>query len=894
MLFPRKLSKNVLIIVLALLSIGIIISGYLYYKHFEKTHRISVEQQLTAIADLKAGEIVQWRKERLGDASVYYRNASFSAMLKRFLDEPRDTNTRNSLVIWLTLIQSAYQYNRVFITDTQGIERISVPETPKSRASSFSQKNTAEILRSGKVTFLDFHREAPNRPIRLAVLVPIYDEQYNRQPLGALVLRIDPKKYLYPLIKHWPTPAKTAETLLIRREGNEAVFLNELKFRKNSALVLRIPLTRTDMPAVRAALDYEGIMEGKDYRGVPVIASIQRVPNSPWFLVARMDISEVYAPVRERLWITIILVTALLAGAGGAVGLFWRQQTTGFYRERLKTAEEIKESEERYRLLADHMSDTVWLLDLNLKTTYCSPSVEKLRGYTASEIIALPLEKQFTPESYKILSEVLREEMAKTEKDPSYSFVRTLELGIVCKDGSTSWSEKKISLIRDEDGRPVSILGEGRDITERKRAESASALNSQRMQTLLQLSQMSEATLQEITDFALEEAVRLTQSKIGYLAFLNEDESVLTMHSWSKSAMAECAIIEKPIVYPVESTGLWGEAVRQRRPVITNDYTTANPLKKGCPQGHVVLKRHMNTPVFEGSRIVIVAGVGNKVEEYDKGDVQQLTLLMEGIWRLIERKRARGELNRLYAELEQRVIDRTAQLEAANKELEAFSYSVSHDLRAPLRHMSGFVDLLKKRFEESLPEKGRHYMNNIADSARQMGILIDDLLEFSRTGRQEMRQEDLDMNIILKEALEQLDQDTDKRKIEWIVPPLPPAHGDHSMMKLVWANLLGNAVKFTRGRKKTRIEVGAEEKDDETIYFVKDNGIGFDMKYVHKLFGVFQRLHSTEEFEGTGVGLANVRRIITRHGGRTWAEAKLNEGAIFYFSMPKRKENSDD
>jgi light-regulated signal transduction histidine kinase (bacteriophytochrome) len=208
--------------------------------------------------------------------------------------------------------------------------------------------------------------------------------------------------------------------------------------------------------------------------------------------------------------------------------------------------------------------------------------------------------------------------------------------------------------------------------------------------------------------------------------------------------------------------------------------------------------------------------------------------------------------------------------------------------------MSGFVDLLKKRFEESLPEKGRHYMNNIADSARQMGTLIDDLLDFSRTGRQEMRQEDLDMNIILKEALEELDQDTNKRKIEWIIPELPPAHGDHSMMKLVWANLLGNAVKFTRTRKKARIEAGAEEKDDEIIYFVKDNGAGFDMKYVHKLFGVFQRLHSTEEFEGTGVGLANVRRIITRHGGRTWAESELDKGAAFYFSLPKRKEMHDN
>jgi len=191
-------------------------------------------------------------------------------------------------------------------------------------------------------------------------------------------------------------------------------------------------------------------------------------------------------------------------------------------------------------------------------------------------------------------------------------------------------------------------------VAARDRAEQMNKeleLNSHRMQVLLQLNQMREATLMETTDFALEEAVRLTQSTIGYLAFLNEDESVLTMHAWSKSAMAECAIIDKPIIYPVDTTGLWGEAVRQRRPVFTNDYAAANPLKKGYPQGHVAVKRHMNVPVFEGSRIVLVAGVGNKNEEYSENDAQQLTLLMEGMWRLIERRRLGEELQESEARL---------------------------------------------------------------------------------------------------------------------------------------------------------------------------------------------------------------------------------------------------
>jgi nitrate/nitrite-specific signal transduction histidine kinase len=209
-----------------------------------------------------------------------------------------------------------------------------------------------------------------------------------------------------------------------------------------------------------------------------------------------------------------------------------------------------------------------------------------------------------------------------------------------------------------------------KEISEREKAEETIQFNARRMETLLQLNQMTTSSLKEITDFALEEAVRLTRSTIGYLAFLNEDESVLTMHSWSKTAMKECAIDEKPIHYVVAETGLWGEAVRQRKPVITNDYNAPNPLKKGYPYGHVQILRHMNIPVFMESRIVLVAGVGNKDEEYNWADVQQLTLLMEGMWRLVERKRTEEKIRKLNEELEQRVAERTKELTAKTSELE--------------------------------------------------------------------------------------------------------------------------------------------------------------------------------------------------------------------------------
>jgi signal transduction histidine kinase/integral membrane sensor domain MASE1 len=337
-----------------------------------------------------------------------------------------------------------------------------------------------------------------------------------------------------------------------------------------------------------------------------------------------------------------------------------------------------------------------------------------------------------------------------------------------------------------------------------------------------------------------------------------------------------------------KGVGLPGRIWEQGAPAWINDVTRDKNFPRAAVAAREGLRGAFGFPiVIVGEVLGVIEFFARQAREPDEELLRMMAVTGSQIGQFLERRRAHEEIRRLNAELEQRVIQRTAQLQAANRELEAFSYSISHDLRAPLRAIAGYGRILLADFEDKLNDESKRVLGVIQKETQRMGRLVDGLLSFSRLGRQQMKSSILDLTALAQSVFQELAGSSSNPAPQLKLDPLPPASGDEALMRQVFVNLLSNAIKFTRHRKVAVIEIGARSDVQHHTYYVRDNGEGFDPKYSDKLFGVFQRLHRDDEIEGTGVGLALVQRIIHRHGGRIWAEAKLNAGATFYFTLPK-------
>lgn len=535
----------------------------------------------------------------------------------------------------------------------------------------------------------------------------------------------------------------------------------------------------------------------------------------------------------------------------------------------------LKESEHKFRTVFNNINDHLYIREPEGKSYLdVNQSAVNRLGYSKEEILKMEAEEIIPAEYWASV----RENLKKIQSEGS----RIYNAGAVCKDGTVVPLEVSARII-DYDGKKT-ILSVARDITERKKAEAAQKLNEARLEALVKLNQMTGASLKEITDFAREEAVRLTGSKLGYLAFMDAYETSLIMHSWSKSAMEECTIEDKSFIYPLKTTGLWGEAVRQRKSIITNDYTVPSPLKKGYPKNHVHLTRHMNVPIFDGERIVAVAGVGNKDEPYDESDLRQLTLLMQGMWQLIQRKQLEDAL-KTYSE----------DVSKANDELRSLNRIKAEFVNESLPHLKlDFKKIIDYETWEAVEDQQQKAIDAVISSSERLRHMVDSLLYMSleQAGKIEYSFGDVELKKVLSDAYLNQILLIDEKGLSFkkeLPAVLPPIRGDKNKLTELFTALIGHAIKFTP--QGGILEIKAREEEDTVHVMVKDSGTGIQKRLIPHLF---HRIYQVDDslsrrYQGLESGFYICKDIVNAHKGEIWVESEEGSGSTVHVRLPKKK-----
>jgi PAS domain S-box-containing protein len=887
-------ARQGLLTILLPLALALVAGGYLLLSRVRADARAAAHEQLSAIADLKLHEISSWREERLADARFFSSARFVAADLRRLTDEPASGEARSAVRHWLGLLKGGDRYAEVIVTDVAGNRLEALPDSAAEPDANLRSGMEA-VLRTREVAMTDLHRDDSSGRIELEVVFPVFEnaDRQGGELLAVVLLKVDAGHFLFPLLRSWPTPSRTAETLLVRREGDEVRYLNAPRHRPDAPLTLLRPMNAPDLPAAKVLRGDRQVFDGEDYRGVPVVAVGRLLPGTPWAMEVKIDRAEVYAPLRQRAFmLLLILALALLAGAL-LVGLLWRRQNTRFLQRELALEKERVALAERVAHLMRNANDIILLVSPDGRILEANHRAIETYGFELPELRQKRVRDLRTPEAaaqYDL-------DLARVNSQGDTRFETVHQR----RDGSAFVVE--VSSRKVEVGGGHYILSIIRDITQRKAHER----EIERLNRLyLALSQVNEAVVRaDSRDRLLREVCRaLVESggfEMAWIGWVDEASSAVVPVASFGDGMGYLDGLRVFADDRPEGQGPTGRAIREGRPCVCNDIEREPSLllwrEAIARSGWRAVAAF---PIRQEARIRGALVVYSRQEGFfgpqERGLVEEAAndvsfgldaLLKDQHRREAEEavRTARDELSRANAELERRVQERTAQLRESIAELEAFSYSLSHDLRSPLRAINSFSTMVLEEHGDKLGGEGRGMLEKVVSAARRMDQLMTDVLTLSQVSRIQIQLEPVDVERLLGEILRERPELQAPRAGVRIERPLAPVLGHEPSLTQVLTNLLGNAVKFVAPGVHPSVRVWTAVEGERVRLWVADNGIGIPAEAREKIFGMFQRLHSQKTYEGTGIGLAIVKKAVERMGGRLGVESEPGRGSRFWVEL---------
>jgi PAS domain S-box-containing protein len=814
-----------LIILFIVISISVILAGILYYKNQKQALLNEKQLELSAITDLKIRQITQWRLERLGDGKFLGGNLLMVRKFSEFIQKPGDKLLREEILQSLKSLTENIDYRNALLVDTEGKVRLSFPDQD-SLIGDQLMPLIKGIIEKHQVVLTDLHRASLVSFVHIDLIVPLIDRSKNDTlVLGLLTLRVDPQKILYPMIQSWPTPSKSAESLLIRKDGTEIVYLNELRHQKNTELLLRKPIATQKLPAAMAIGGVTRTINGIDYRGVPVVAAMRKVPGTPWFMVAKIDREEILSVFNKQMTMVVIILILFILTSGLSFGFLIRVQRVRFYREKYENELEHLALVKHFDYILKFANDIILLIDKNLNIVEANDRALESYMYNRNELIGMNLDKIRAPETFSLLKEQL-----KIVDENEFGTFETLHQR---KDGSVFAIEISSRVVNIEGSKYYQTIG--RDITERKSAEDTLKESEEKFRKIFEESPFSMAMTGK--DFGI---VRANQSFCDMIGYNEEELKSFTFRTFTHPdhiANDEISLLR---------------LIAQEIPIYNTE------------------KRYIrkNKSLIWGSTTVSII-------RNNSGEVQFFLVMVEDI---TSRKKTHSEL-----------IVAKERAEEGDRLKTAFLHNVSHEIRTPMNAILGFSTLLKEQelsvaeqhqYVDIIFQSSNQLLSIINDIVDIANI---------ESGQVRINFREVNINESLRNLNEQFRYKEKENNVQiHLTTGLPDKESvirtDATKVIQILSNLINNALKFTS---KGHIDFGYKVQGSFLEFTVKDTGIGITQDHLDKIFKRFYQVDiaGSRQYGGTGLGLSICKAYVELLGGDIKVESEPGKGTIFTFTI---------